>query len=245
MLKRRLGRSWRIGVLAILCIVLTGGCGSLSPNRKAEHKIADALPELIGPAKHYDVKVDGDAFALARGRARRITVHGVDVQATPDLTLTTLDFTAENVRFDMKTRQIDNVGSTKFTGTFDQDNLNRYLAQSHAHPDVTLALRSDDIALAMPISIGPIHTTVRVVGQASPTRPDGNSISFVADSAHLSILPVPAFLVNRELARINPVVDLSRFKIPIALESTRVKDKKLVVTGTADLTALTLSKGAS
>ena len=49
----------------------------------AAHKIADALPSLLGPAAHYDVQVDGDPFALTRGRARAVHIQGQDVQLAP------------------------------------------------------------------------------------------------------------------------------------------------------------------
>lgn len=244
MLKRSAGLSAWICLAASLCVLFLAGCSSLSPNRKAERKIADALPTVIGPAKSYSVKVDGDAFALARGRARRITVRGEDVQATPNVTLSALDFTARNVRFDAKARRIEGADFVDFTGTMSQGDLNQYLARSHAHPGMALTLRNKDISLAMPISVGPVHTTVTVIGRVAPTSPGADTINFIADAAHLSILPIPAFLVNRELASVNPVVDLSRFKIPIALNATDVRNKTLVITGTADLTSLTFEKSS-
>jgi len=78
-------RSAAAGVLA-----LGMGCGASSPQTIAAHKISDALPRVLGPARHYDVKVGGDALALARGRARSVHVHGQDVQLTPTLTVDTL-----------------------------------------------------------------------------------------------------------------------------------------------------------
>ncbi len=219
------------------------GCGSLSPQTVAAHKIADALPTVLGPAQHYDVQVEGDAAALTRGRARRVRVEGQQVQIAPDVTLDRLDFTAQDVSFDTKAKRLSHVGRVDFVGTLGQANLDSYLARSGAHPGLAVMLRQNDLQVDLPISAGPVHTHVVVTGTAVPTVPGGSAVSFIADRARLSILPVPVFLVNQALDRINPVVDLSRFKAPVALQSADVAQQTLTLRGTADLDSLTDHQG--
>jgi hypothetical protein len=215
------------------------GCGSLSPQTEAAHKIADALPGVLGHARHYDVRVEGDSLALTRGRARRVVVHGQDVQIARDVTLDTLDFTAIDVSFDTKAKHLRHVGRVEFTGTVGQAHLNQYLAQSGTNPGLVVILREHDMQARLPISAGPVHTHVTVNGTASPTTVGGSQVSFTADRAKLGFLPVPAFLVNKALDQVNPVVDLSHFKVPVALQSTDVEHHALTLRGTADITALT------
>ena len=119
--------------------VLLSGCGSLSPQTVAAHKIADTLPQTLGPARHYDVQVEGNSFALARGRAHRVRIHGDDVQAAPNATLDTLDIAAQDVSFDTRAKRLDHVGTVEFTGTMGQGHLAQYLAQHR--PDFTVTLR--------------------------------------------------------------------------------------------------------
>ena len=230
---------------ALFWIALAAGCGSLSPRTVASHKIADALPGALGPARHYDVEVEGDSLALTRGRAREVRIQGQAVQVSPDTTLDTLDCVAQDVSFDTGTKRLDHVGRVDFVGTLSQRNLNLYLAQSGTRPGLIVTLRQSDLQVSLPISAGPIHTTVMVTGTASPTVPGGSTVSFIADRARLSFLPVPVFLVNQALDRINPVVDLSRFSVPVSLESTDVEHQTLVLRGTADLDSLTRPSGPS
>lgn len=63
----------------------------------AAHKIADVLPSMLGPAAHHDVQVEGDPFALSRGRARAVHIQGQNVQIAPGITLDTLDAEARDV----------------------------------------------------------------------------------------------------------------------------------------------------
>lgn len=192
---------------------------------------------LLGPARHYDVQVEGDTFALTRGRARRVKVHGEDVHLAPAETLDTLDFAAEDVSFDMQARRLQHIGRAEFTGTIRQGHLDQYLAQNR--PELVVTLRSGDVEARLPIVAGPLRTTATVSGSLTPTAPGANTLNFVADRARLSFLPVPAFLVNRALEVVNPVVDLSQAKVPIALQSVDVVNEVVVLHGTADLDRLT------
>ena len=97
----------------------------------------------------------------------------------------------------------------------------------------------------MPLNYGPLHTSASVAGTLAPETSAGDMLDFTADSARLSILPVPAFLVNRTLAEINPVVDLSGLKVPISVQSTQIENGVLILRGTADLDALTVPRDAS
>ena len=231
---------------ALFCCGSTiAGCSSLSSQTIAEHKIADDLPSALGPAQNYQVHIDGDAFALTRGRARRVTVKGIEVRVSPSLTLDTLDFIADDVSFDKAQKRLDHVGSVTFVGTIGERNLTEYLDASSPQRTYTVRLRQSDVQAILPLRYGPLHTSASVAGTLAPETFAGNMLDFTADSARLSILPVPAFLVNKELADINPVVDLSKAKVPISIQSTQVENGVLILRGTADLNALTVPGDAS
>lgn len=227
---RRLGAALGAGASFVV-----SGCGSLSPQTIAAHKISDALPGILGPAAHYDVRVQGDTLALTRGRAGRVHVEGRDVQLTPSITVDTLTFDAHDVAFDTKAKRLQHVGTVEFVGTMGQAHLAAYLARVKTLPNLRVALRRSDVQVQLPLSAGPVHTAATFYGLPAPNAQDARSIDFVVDKARLGFLPLPAFLVNRGIAGVNPIVDLSAVKMPISVQSTDVEDGKLVLRGTAQI----------
>ena len=123
-------RRWGSALAAAGAGAALAGCGASSPQTIAAHKIADALPRAIGPAAHYDVRVEGDSLALTRGRARRVVITGQDVQVSPRVVLDGLTLDAQDVSFDTGQRRLERVGQTAFTATVGQAHLNQYLSQS-------------------------------------------------------------------------------------------------------------------
>lgn len=234
MRRRGKGVFWGLAVAAT-------GCGSLSPQTIAAHKIADALPRMLGPAAHYDVKVGGDALALTRGHARGVHVDGRDVQLMPAITVDTLRFDASDVSFDTKAKRLQKVGRVEFVGAVGQEHLTAYLAQAKPLPGLRVTLRRSDVQVQVPVAAGPIHTSVTLFGMPAPAGPEGKAISFVVDRARLSIVPIPAGLVNLALNKVNPIVDLSAVKVPLSVQRTDVQDGMLVLRGTAQIDPETAS----
>ena len=216
--------------------VLIGLAGCQSARTTAAHKISDLLPRSLGPAAHYDAQVEGDTLALARGRARRIHVVGVQVQVAPHTTLDTLDIDAHDVTFDVDAQRIEQVGRATFTGTVGQTNLTEYLAHRQPSiPGLVVQLRARDVQAELPVSLGSLHETAEVSGTLAPDSAQPDHLDFVADAASLGRLPIPATLVNFALRGINPVFDLSQVKVPIALTGADVVNEQIVLQGTADL----------
>jgi len=228
----------KIGFAAFLLAGTLNGCGSLSPQTVAAHKISDALPQILGPAAHYEVRVQGDTMALTRGRARNVHVEGRDVQLSPTITVDTLTFDAQDVSFDTKAKKLQKVGPVAFVGTMDQTHLESYLGKvklSKILQGLRVKLRARDVQAQVPVNAGPIHTAVTVYGNPAPNGQDARTINFVVDKARLGFLPVPAVLFNQALKEVNPIVDLSAVRVPIKVQSTSVEGGKLVLRGTAKI----------
>ncbi len=227
----------RSTALALPLCLLGAGCGvGQSPQTIVAHKIADALPQAIGPASHYDVQVSGDALGLARGRARGVLIRGQDVRLTPAVTLDALTLNTRDIVFDAKSRQVQSIGSALFAASMGQAHLTEYLLQ--VRPDLSVTLGASDLQATLPVAVGPVHTTVSVRGTLVPAAPGASALDFVADRARVGLLPVPAFAVNAALAAVNPVLDLSRAKVPIGVQSADVESGQLTIRGTAQLDAL-------
>ena len=214
------------------------GCGH-PVQETAAHKIADALPSVLGPAAHYDVQVDGDPFALARGRARGVHIQGLDVQVSPKITLDTLNADAEDISFDTKTRRLSHVGVTRFTATMDQAHLTAYLAQSKPLlPGLVVTLQDSDVEARVPVTFLGLHTTAALAGTFAPNADDPSRLDFVTRGAQIGVVPLPAGLVRLAVDTLNPVISLTGLKAPLTITGSGVEHGRLVLQGTADLNGL-------
>ena len=216
------------------------GCGH-PVQETAAHKIADRLPAVLGPAVHYDVQVDADPFALSRGHARAVHVQGVGVQLSPSLTLDTLTADVSDVSFDTKTQKLSHLGQTAFTASLGQGNLSRYLAQSKSRlPGLEVTLLPDTVEARVPVSALGYQTTAALSGSLHPSSDDPRRLDFVVSSAQLGRVPVPAVLVNLALDALNPLLDLSALRVPLAVTDAKVTSSRLRLSGTANLSGLVL-----
>ncbi len=236
MIPNRLKFMLPVAALAAPLIVI--GCGH-PVQETAAHKIADALPSVLGPAAHYDVQVDGDPFALTRGRARAVHIQGQDVQLSPRITLDTLNIDTRDVSFDTGTRRLSHIGATAFTASLGQANLDRYLAQSKPLlPGLVVTLLPDAVEARVPVSFAGLHTTAALSGSFRPNADDPRRLDFVAQNAQLGEVPLPASLVNLAVESLNPVLDLSGLKAPLTVTDAHVTNSRLVLSGTARLNGL-------
>ena len=224
-----------IGVAAGIALC---GCGH-PVQETAAHKIADALPSVLGPAARYDVQVDGDPFALTRGRARAVHIQGQDVQLAPDVTLDTLAVDARDVSFDTGTRRLSHIGGAAFTASLGQANLSRYLARSKPLlPGLVVTLLPNAVEARVPVDVLKLHTVAVLSGSFRPNAEDPSRLDFVAQSAQVGSVPLPASLVNLAVNELNPVLDLSGLKAPLTVTEAGVTNSRLTLSGTARLDGL-------
>lgn len=222
----------------MLFSIAATGCGH-PVQETAAHKIADALPGVLGPAARYDVQVDGDPFALARGRARAVNIQGREVRLAPPLSLDTLTVRAADVSFDPKTRRLLRIGTTTFTASMGQSSLDTYLAQSKPLlPGLVVTLLPSTVEARVPVTFLGVQTTAALSGSLRPETDDTSRLDFIASGAHIGVVPLPPGLVNLAIADLNPVVDLSGLKTPLSITDAAVIESRLVLSGTADLQAL-------
>ena len=120
-----------------------------------------------------------------------------------------------------------------------QDNLSRYLAQSKPLlPGLVVTLLPNTLEAQVPVSALGLQTTAELSGTLRPDASDPSKLDFVADQAQIGRVPVPASLVNIALDTVNPLLDLSSFKAPLAVTDTKVQNSRLTLTGTANLSGL-------
>jgi hypothetical protein len=233
-------RNWPRGLSQCACclmaVSLVAGCDGLSPQRTVERKIAGVLPRWIGPAAHYDVKVDGDSFAIGRGRVRRVQIDGKNVQLSSTVSMDRIKIDAHDVSFDRKARVIHEVRNVAFEGEVTQQNIDTYLAK--ARPNLTGAsvlLRQDDVEASMPITVAGYTTTVSVSGTLHPSKESAKKLNFIANGGSIGRVPVPARLVNVAIDELNPVLDLTSSRFPVDVNSVIVHRGTTSVRGTATI----------
>jgi len=237
-------RTRAAGLLAVVAAVAgaSSGCGRVVGG-KAEDAIKPLLPQYIGPADDYQVRVSGGTGAMLRGRLGRVQVEGKNVRLTPEFTVSALSLDLRDVSVDRGQGRLQNVASSTFSARIAEPDLNRYLGNRRpgirdlsvrAGGDGRLSVR------ARPELLGYPTLPVEVRGTLAP-RPDsgGQKLDFVPDGARVSILPIPNFVVEHLVSRLNPVVDLSDgLAVPISVQSTRVQAGSLTLTGVIPSDAL-------
>jgi hypothetical protein len=220
---------------AFSCALLAG-CGGESPETIAAHKIADALPDVIGPAEKYDVHVQGDPMEIVKGHAKFVTIDGKNVQLAPGLVMNELHIDATDLALNTKTRKVEHAGSVEFVCQLGQIHLNQYIAQMKPSvPGLKVMIRWTDIEAVVPVSAADIHTTVTVDGVLQPSQWGPDKLDFVPSGADVGPVPVPHRLLNLAMDQLNPVVDLSTMKFPVDIDSAQAKDERIIVVGTTTL----------
>lgn len=218
---------------AILFAALIAGCSTGLIKPKVEKGIEKALPSYIGPAKEYDVKASGSETSMLKGKFDALHITGRDVLIAENLKVSKLTVDMQDVRVDTSTRKLKAVGSTVFQGTVTEDAVNDYINATRPEgKEMRVELESGRLTVIARPNFHGIGAQVKVTGKPKIER--GTQVSFVADSASLSIVPVPASIVNKLLERVNPVLDLNEMKFPVTLTAVTIKKDAVDLAGKAD-----------
>ncbi len=216
-----------------MAAALVAGCAGQIIRPKIEAGIEKALPGYIGPAREYRVKASGSSTAMINGEFSALHITGREVQATKDLTIDLLTVEMKDVKADPSTRKLRSVGSTTFQAEITEQAVNAYVNASRPQGnEVRVDLEPGKITvIARPTFYG-IGAEVRVTGR--PAIAGGSKVNFVADKASVSIVPVPAWVVNKLLDLVNPVLDLNQMKFPVSLTSVTIEKDTVQLAGKAD-----------
>ena len=220
-------------LLCALVVLLASGCAR-PVERQAERRINALLPEYVGPAQKYSSRVRGDVGALARGRARHVHVDGVQVRLDEALTVDTLALDLGDVEVDTKAGRLRAIRSIAFSATLREANLNRYVRARRAEiPDLQVELRpAGALVRARPEVLG-AGVPIQVEGTITP-RAGGRLLDFSPGAARVSVVPVPASVLQYLARELNPIVDLSTLRVPVRVARTRTEQGVLILEGDVD-----------
>lgn len=225
----------KAGVL-LLAILVLAGCSSGLIRPKVEKGIKNSLSEYIGPAKKYKVKAEGSETSMMDGLIDHLNIEGEKVQLDKDLIVDNMIIDMDRVRYNPSSRKVKSVKSTTFKAILSENAVNSYISNNRKDDmDIKVKLEKGRVIANVSSKLIGVNVPVSVTG--IPVIQNDNSICFQADSASVAHLPLPAFILNNALSRINPILDLSSMKFPVKVDSITVEKNSVHIFGSAEFIA--------
>jgi hypothetical protein len=146
------------------------------------------------------------------GRVGSVAIHARDFRIK-ELPVERLDLTIKDIRYDLwkaiwrRKLEIIRVGKSSAEARLTADGLTKMVAPRVTQvEDLRLTFGYGEITVS-----GYVRRGVRIpVRLTCSLEPAGGKVFLVDPKAHVSIVPVPAFIVDRLMSDINPVVDLNQ-----------------------------------
>ncbi len=224
-------RKGALGALMAVVAVIATGCGGRIVSGPIEKGIREKLPELIGPAKSYQVNVDGSASKMMHGKIKKIDIRGVDVKVSPGLVVSDLHVVLSDVVADTKSGDLKSVGATVFDATVTEDSLNRFLAETREDKMRAQMLDGRMVVVAEPSVLG-LAVSVRVTGRLVP---NGSVLNYKVDQLKVVGIKTPSLAVRMVEDEVNPVIDLATPQFAPLIETVEIKPGVVRIVGTAAL----------
>ncbi len=232
-------RKFFYGLLVLIGLNLTG-CNR-PVNREAEKRVKAILPELLGPARQYSVRVEGGWDRTLRGKLRKVAVEGFDVELASGLLLDTLRLDLDNVDVDIDRSQVRSVGAARFTATISKKTLDEFLAgespEGETLKNTRITLEDNNrVTIAsqrVVLGVGVSFTVSGPISLAGTQR-----IGFDAQGATVAHVSVPGFVVNYLKDRFVNGIELKSLAFPVALQRVETRAGLLTLSGTVDAAAM-------
>ncbi|HSV74959.1 MAG TPA: DUF2993 domain-containing protein [Chthonomonadales bacterium] len=236
-LRRSLSRALALaGGLALLAVT---GCDR-PVNRTAERLIREVLPDYLGPARAWRVRVHNPWDRTLAGRLQSVAIEGEEVELRSLVQCVRLSILLSDVKVDTRRRLLREVRRAEFRAEIDQDALNEYLRRSPPTDDDPVRIRR------VTVRDGALHAeaTRWLLGRAWPftvtVRPElvsDTRVFFSPERMTVIGLPVPLpSSVLRWLAlRLSDGMDFSSLPFALRLSRLEVHAGRLVAEGEADV----------
>lgn len=230
----------RMGAGTLMVLLALIGCDR-PVNRIAERQIRRALPDLIGPARQYDVRVRNAWNRTLGGRLSQVAIDGHQVQIMNGLVLDRLQLDLQDVRVDTRKQKVREIREARFVATVSKPNIDEYLAGETAlaenlrrprvaiHTDnrVTLSAERVTFGIGVPFSLtGPLVI-------AGPRR-------IAIDPQRMMFIGIPIWGPPLDLlkSRFETGLDLNHLPFPVTLRAIRTEPDRIALSGEADVTAV-------
>ncbi len=234
-------RHWSIIVGLLVCLALGLGCRSV--RERAQEGLRQALPQVLGPAASYSVRIDGPSGQIRRGRIQRVRVQGKQVRAKGLPEFAELQLDARDLVIDTESRSVKSCGPATLTATLSEAELTKMLntrVKAWQHKRVKSregSVRIEGWLTAGPLTLRGASDYTLAVKQGvqiwmTPTR-----VSFEGARAK-----VPEVVRSRAAAVFNPVYTLREERLKVRLTRIEPKAGRVCLTGTFNPTGLRLEE---
>jgi hypothetical protein len=222
-------------VLALLGLwALLVGCGR-EINRAAEQKIADSLPDLIGPARKYQVHITNPADRTLRGKVSRVVIDGTDVELSNGLLLDAFHAELKDVDFDTKRKKVNSIKEIRFQATLGEASIDEFLAGETPPGETIRKVRvtfgeGNRVSIAaerVTVGVGVPFTATGPLRILSPTRLELDPTRLVVVGVPIEGVPL-RFLKER----FEGSLDLGSLPVAPSLTEVRTTPGKLILSGT-------------
>lgn len=209
------------------------GCGGVKS--RVEKGIERSLPQLIGPAKSYQVSVSGSTAKMLKSKLSRIDIQGEEVRLSNGMQLAKLEVSLTDVEFDSDTRSIRRTSSTTYSATLSEKELERYLRKTHPEiPELTVKLERDcATATAKPELMG---LAAELRAESALKVRDNRQLVLDLKRITLGGLPAPGFAREYIEKKANPAFDASQLGYDATINSVSMEPGYITLNGTLDLT---------
>lgn len=233
----KVGFMFRRAVVLILVIVIAAviaGCDGNPVREQVESSVAKAMPDVIGPAKSYQVRAYGPTLRLMKGKLDGLDITGTDVKLPSGITVSKLDVKIRDMVVDTDTKEIKRADSTEYSAVLTQAELFKHLKKRY--PDVPgLGLQLKKGVMNISAKPGVSIAKVGVQADASLKVRDEHILALDLKKLKVAGIGAPQMAVNYLQSKIDTVFDTNDLGFEAKIKSAVITPGALTLNGSMDL----------
>lgn len=217
--------------LTTLVIIILATALFASKLNPLERMLEKRLPELIGPAKKYTVKImDTKITDLFSGIIKDLYLIAEEVAPKESPQLEFVRVHLHNIAFDLD--KIEKIENANFLLSLTQDSINAYLPQKiKEYPNLKVELKNDLVIINTNKKVWMFDVPIKVSGILEAEKQ--KKVNFRCSEFSVSGLNLPYFFRKYLEDRVNPLVDLTEMKIITNILNIKILENKLQIEGNA------------
>lgn len=196
-----------------------------------EKELEKRLPELIGPAKKYAVKIKAEDVAdVAAGQIESLYLLAEEVAPKDCPAIEFVEVHLHNILFD--TEKIEKIQSADFTVIVNENSINTYLPlKVKEYPDLKVELKDNLITVFTNKKLLYFDLPVCVSGALEVFSE--KKVNFKCSNVTVGGMVLPDFARKYIEEEINPIVNLEEMKVVTDIKSIQILNKKIEIKGRA------------
>lgn len=227
-----------------LLMLLLVGAGCTRPFGRIEDSIEARLPEVIGPADDYDVRISRSIGRTLRGTVGWLEIDGRNVRPNGMVNLDRVAVRLEGVQVDHRRRRVREIEEAQVQVRVSAASIDSYLQSRNSElAEVNVEFLPNRLRLTIPPSLAESEGPLVIEGRPVLAGPD--TVNWEASRIATLRDAVPEEGLRKLEEILNPIVDLSRMRFPVELTRVSVTPDGLTVAGRASLGPEQLQGSAS